>query len=108
MVEGGVLLLAEVDEFDVEDEIATGFSTTGVFTVGEFGGDPEAAFFAFAHELKSFGPAGNDLIEGKLGGLAPRVGTVEDFSVEGHAGVVGGDGVEGVGSGAADTRAEDF
>lgn len=63
-------LSTDFDKLDVEYEEAGGVSCGWVFAVGHFGGDPEAAGFAFDHELESFGPACDDAVEREGGGLA--------------------------------------
>ena len=48
--------------------------------VAELTGDFELDLAAFANQLQSFGPAGNDSVEFKLDRLPREVGTVEDFA----------------------------
>lgn len=98
----------EVDELDIKDKFATGLPGPWVVTVGEFGRNPEAAFFSAGHELESLGPAVDDFVEREFGGFSTRGRAVEDFSVCRHACIMGSDGGEGVGSGAALAGAEDF
>jgi len=58
-------------------------------------GDVEPPPVADFHFLQGFGPAGNDAVDGELGGVLV-VGAVEDLAVEKHAGVVNADDVGGL------------
>lgn len=89
--------LLDLEKLDVKDEQATGATSAGVVAVGELGGDPEAALFAYDHELKAFGPAFDDPVERESCFLFPLEGAIEQFSVGGPAGVMHGDAIGGSG-----------
>lgn len=84
-------MLSDFDEFDIEHENACRIASGWVFAVSHFGRNPEAARFAFDHELKSLGPSGDDAVERKAGGLTPLHGRVEEFAIGCPTGVVHGD-----------------
>ena len=91
-----------------QNEHAAGASATGVFAIGEVGGDPEAALFASDHELEAFGPSFDDAVEGEADRFAARDGAVEEFAVGGPAGIVDGDFVGAAGLFGAGSGGEDF
>lgn len=100
--------LMEIDELDIEDEIAAGFAKTGIISVGKAGGDPEAAFFSPGHELEAFGPALDDRFKRELSWLFPFVGAVENSTVSCFPFVVDLDGAKRVGRWPSVPCAEQF
>ncbi len=100
--------LSDFYEFDIEHEDSCRVASWWVFTISHFGWNPEAARFAFDHELQSFGPSCNDAVERKAGGLATLNGRVEEFAIGGPAGVMHGDKVGGFGVFRAGSTAKNF
>src|ERR1700678_389315 len=89
----GSVGLLDADQFDVEQEHGVGTDLRrGVFAVGEIGGDGELPLGADWHHLEGLGPAGDHLIDGKLGGLIALVGAVEFGAIDGGAAILGNDG----------------
>ena len=78
----------KIEEFDFKSQFAARLAGSGVFSIREIFGNPESSFFPFGHELQTFGPSLNDLIEWKLCGLTALVGAVENLAVLGFALVV--------------------
>ena len=88
-------MLQNSEQFNLEDEgCARGDSVTGsAVAVGEVGGDKEFVFAAWGHELYSFGPAGDDLIEGEVDRFSALDGAVEDGTVGEFSGIVSRGGI---------------
>ena len=92
--------LEHFKEFDVENKGGEGWNAIActVFSIGEVVGEVEAVFGTFFHKLYAFGPTGDDLVESKVGGLVPLVGTVEDCSINEGSVVVAAYGVSSLGA----------
>ena len=91
----GFWLWLNVEELDFENEggVRSNFWWRSSFAIGEVGRNEELELGADRHELQTFGPTGNDSVEGELDGLAAVDRTIEDGSVRKGAVVVNFDGV---------------
>src|ERR1041384_3715433 len=67
-------VLVDLDQLNIEDQIAVHRSLP---RVGERFGNPEAALFAFDHQLQPFRPTRDDSIQSKGRGLVPLIRAVE-------------------------------
>lgn len=86
-----------LEQLHVEDQrlVRADVATGATGAVGEFGGDVEAEFATFLHELHALGPAGDDAVQRELDGFFPAVAAVKDGAVDQGAFVVDFDGVSG-------------
>ena len=88
--------LEHLEKLYIKDEggIGRNLSTGTTFAIGEVVGDVETVLRAFLHELDTFGPTCDDLIEGELGGLTTLYGGVEDGAIGQRAMIVAANGVD--------------
>ena len=71
----------KIEKFDFKGQFAAGLADLGIFSIREIRGNPKSSFFPFSHELQSFGPSLNHLIEWELCRLTTFVGAVENFTI---------------------------
>src|SRR5690606_8226646 len=93
----GGMASGDGEQLDLEHQggIGTDHRRASVAAVGQLAGDPEPVGGTDRHQGQALGPAGDDLVEAELGGLAACIGTVELGAVEQGAAVVDADPVAG-------------
>ena len=73
----------DVQQFNFENQHSAWFDNTAaaLVTVGQVGGDPEFILGTNAHQLDTFGPTFDDLVQGELSGAATFNRAVKYFAV---------------------------